>query len=591
MKKHTTYFLSFFIILLISLFTLSPTFNLALFGDDWYTFWRYLYILDHSTSEYNNLSYFITPYGSQDVVMGLLKNIYGFKSTLYYITSYILRVIASISLLPLVLYLTKSRLAAFFASIFFSVTTIGFDTTNWVFNMPVYLSITFFNLFLLFLLISREEGRTKLFIIALLFFYLAHITSPIRMTGLLAFTLLIELYWLLQNPSLKIVKVVVLQLLMFFLVFLFISHTGKFPGNSESLSNHVTGILGDGFMRIWQLLSQGRSDFLFYPVLIVGKMIIPDMIAPTSVYTPSISGLFLLMLFPLFFIFFAISFFLSKSTKELKGKFFKAEIASGFIATLLVGYIYHSNKLTLTISNVILLQIGFYLLIAGVFLFFSSLRRSPISTSLFISIAWLILSFIFTWFRAPETVLPTVHRYLIVSAVGIALFLANLISLGRNLKYQMLIFYIMAGVLTLHIIATQKYEGQLLIYHGKEVSSKIWSTIPYIPQAKTATQPLVFYLENDGNNSAILHTSLGFGLDYRIALLYNIWDRDKIPVVMDNWQNVISAVTDGKAFAPYEGRPQKPVALDHVYAFRLEGRDHLINITESARKKLVTGQE
>jgi len=125
-----------------------------------------------------------------------------------------------------------------------------------------------------------------------------------------------------------------------------------------------------------------------------------------------------------------------------------------------------------------------------------------------------------------------------------------------------------------------------LIYHGQEISSKIWSTIPNMPQLENSTYPVVIYLENDGTNGPILYTSLGFGLDYHLVILYNIRDLDKIPVMMDDWKNVVSAVTDGKSFAPYYYHSLNPVPIDNVYAFRLEGRDNLVDITNTARERL-----
>src|ERR1035437_6763385 len=103
----------FFIILtLISLFTFYPTFSLNLFGDDWLAFFRYLQHLGpKSPGAWNHLTYFLTPYGAQDIMMGLLQKIFDYNSTWYYLTNYCLRLGAALSLYPLVLYLTKSKLS------------------------------------------------------------------------------------------------------------------------------------------------------------------------------------------------------------------------------------------------------------------------------------------------------------------------------------------------------------------------------------------------------------------------------------------------------------------------------------------------
>ena len=119
------------IIILVSLLTFLPSFDLSLFGDDWLAFWRYLeHLGPKSSGQWSHLTYFLTPYGAQDILMGLLRNIYGFNSSYYYLTSFVFRLFAAFSLYPLVFYLTRNKLATFFSILFFSITIIGLETTN-----------------------------------------------------------------------------------------------------------------------------------------------------------------------------------------------------------------------------------------------------------------------------------------------------------------------------------------------------------------------------------------------------------------------------------------------------------------------------
>lgn len=584
MKKNITFLLSIFIILAVSLFIFFPTFNLALFGDDWYTFWRYSHYLGpKSFGGYNHLNYLLTPYGTQDIVMGLLRNIYDYNSQFYYLTSLILRLIAAFSLLPVTYYLTKSKLASLFAVLFFSVTPIGFDTTNWVFNMPAFISITFFNLFIYFFLKFRDSEKPIFLIITVILFYLTHVASLIRMTGLLPFVLLIEIFWLLQKPSIKNLKQTFIRMALFLLIFIFISYTGKLPDQPLFLSSMVGSILGEGVKTIQQLVFSGRFDFFFYPISRVGQMIIPDILLSSFLKIYSIKLLVSTLIIS-FAIYIAIILFLVKVIKELKIKHFIKISGLGFFLMLTSIFVYYFNQKTFSPFDTILLLIGFYTILTGVVLLVI-IKDIKVREGLFIALSWTILSFIFTWLRAPDTIMPTVHRYLIVSAVGIALLLAMIISIGKNLKSQIQLFCLSLILLILHLVSTQKYINELLNLHSQEISNKIWSNIPYIPQVESS-YPVVFYLEDEGNNAPILHTALGFCLDCRIAVQYGINDPKKFPIVMDNWQNVISAVTDGKSFAPYGYRLLKPVPINHVYAFRLEGKDNLINMTDQARRKL-----
>ena len=85
-------------IILAGLFALKDSFTLSLFGDDWLAFWRYTYHLgSQSLKEFNHLSYFLTVYGPQDVIMGLLEKIVGMNSTAYFIISFAFRMFAALS--------------------------------------------------------------------------------------------------------------------------------------------------------------------------------------------------------------------------------------------------------------------------------------------------------------------------------------------------------------------------------------------------------------------------------------------------------------------------------------------------------------
>ena len=267
------------IIIILSIFVLYPSFNLALLGDDWLAFWRYNQLVGpKSSGEWNHLTYFLTPYGAQDIMMGLLQKIVDYNSTWYYLISFFLRMIAAFSLYPLITFLTKNKLAALFGVLFFSITTIGFDTTNWSSNMTSYITLIFFNLFLYFFLKSREENQFKLFSLAAILYYLAYVTTPIRMHGSLPFIFLLEAFWLLQERKIKILKKVFLRFGFMLVIFLVIRYTGHSQGPPQEASERF--FLGIKAMTTF--LSEGRFDFIFYPIIMFGSMLIPDFIMPSA---------------------------------------------------------------------------------------------------------------------------------------------------------------------------------------------------------------------------------------------------------------------------------------------------------------------
>lgn len=573
--------LSILAIILVSLFALYPSFKLALLGDDWLAFFRYAQHLGpKSPGAWNHLTYFLTPYGAQDIMMGLLQKIYNFDSFWYYFISYVLRLIASFSFFPLVYYLTHKKIAAFFAVLFFSVTVIGLDTTNWSSNMTTYITITLFNLFLYFFLKSRQSGKSRLFIAAAFFYYIAYVTTPIRMHGSLPFIFLLELFYFLQNRNLKVFKKICLRVTIVIAIFVLI----KFSGSSLGPSNEPIERLTLGVTTSLSLLNKGRFDFLFYPIIMFGGMIMPDFILP-SIPVVSIINLFFLILIPAFIVFLILSFFLTKTVSS-RAKLFNQIAVLGIIWNIVVIVVNQTNLNTFSDSRYILLLLigGYFLIISALFInnFF---KQKAISEGLFLGLVWSFLSFFFAWWWVPTSIFPTTYRYLAVSAVGISILLATLISLGKERKQQLLLFNFFCLLLIVHIISMHIYFNFLNASHGQEITTKIWGAIPKIPEIGKSKQPIIFYFEGDGTNESILHDIITFGFPPHMALLYGLREENPLPIPMSSWQEVVSAIKDGKTLPAY-GYPISPTTLDHIYAFHLQGKDILLNITEPTRMKL-----
>lgn len=512
-------FIGIFVVLIISLFAFYPSFNLALFGDDWLAFFRFREHVDPGFSKsWNYLTYYLTPYGSQDILMGILQKIFNYHSTWYYSFSYIFRLFASFSFYPLVFYLTKNTLAGFFAVLFFSITSTGLDSTNWVFNMPSYITIALFNFFLYFFLKQRGGNNLFLLIVSALFYYLAYITTPIRMHGSLLFIFFLEVFWVLQERKFAVSKKAAIRFVTMLGVFLLIRYTGQSQGPPQEASERF--LLG--IKAMFQMASYGNLDFIFNPIVIFGSTVVPDFILPFST----------------------------------RG------------------------------SRFFLLFIGGFMFFLTVYLLIKNFAEKK-ATAFFLGLSWSILSFFFAWWWVPQSIFPTTYRYLIVSAAGISILLATIISLGKGKKGQVSLFAMLCLILLLHLFSTRMYLSTLLNSHGKNISDKIWGQIPYVAEIGKSREPLIFYFEGDGTNGAVLHDVITFGFPPHIALLYNLSERDGgLPVPMDDFKQVFSAITDGKALQAY-GYPIKSVPVERIYAFRLEGKDNLINVTSPAREKLL----
>ncbi|MDO8639235.1 MAG: hypothetical protein Q7R43_06680 [Candidatus Daviesbacteria bacterium] len=577
-------FLFIFFILLISLFTLYPSFKLALFGDDWLMFNAYIADVGSISAGFSkHLHEYLSPYGPTQVLMGLLAQLYNFNSTFYYITSYLFRLFAAFSLLPITFYLTRNKLAAFFAVLFFSVTTTGFDTTNWVFNMTTYLSIGFVSLSLFFYLRSKEKRGMIFLVPAIILFYLAYITCSIRMHATLPLLILLEVFWNFQERNLLFARKSFIRLSLVLAAILFIRFTGGTFGQPTEAADRIR----EGTNTFKLFLSQGRYDFLAYPLASFGSIFIPDVILPFSGQVSSITNYIISLVLPILLIFSIVSRFLIKLTHGLHKGLFGILFTLMIIWTIISIIVYKSNLSTFSSATYnSLLLIGGYIFILGLMFIFKNIKLKLTSTLLILSFAWILLSYLYAWLWRPELYLTT-NRYLIVGAAGAALFLSGLISLGKSRRNQFKIFMIFIPLLIMHIYATRMYEYQLeLSGHGQETSNKIWTSIPYMPEISKKEEVSIFFFLGDDTNGGIIHDSITFGFSPHLSVLYKITDSNKIPLVMDSWEEVVSAVSDGKAFIRHYGVAIDPIPIDNVYVFKLEGKDNLINLTDGARKEL-----
>lgn len=585
MQKLSKLILFIFPILLISFFTLSPSFQLALFGDDWQMIQRYIAGVGSFSAGFSkHVNLYLTAYGPPHVLMGVLAQLINYDSTAYYVISYFLRLFAAFSLFPITFYLTKNKLSAFFAVLFFSVTTTGFDTTNWVFNMTSYIAIGFFSLSLYFYLRSKEEKRMIFLLPAMILLFSAYITASIRMHAILPLLIILELFWNIQERNINFARKSLIRLVLALLTVLFIRFAGNSFGNSGEAASRFT----EGINTIKDFINHGQYAFLAYPLASLSNIFIPNTISPFQGQISSTTNLIIYIAAPIIFIFLLLSRLLMKFATNLKKKLFGTLSVLSIVWTIIVIIIYRSNISNFSSAILIfLLLTGGYIFLLASTLIVKTYKQKSISTLLFLSFALILLSYTYAWFWRPE-LYSTDNRYLIVGASGAALFLSGLISLGKTKANQVAIFIMVACLAIIHIYTTRSYEYQLINYgHSQAISDKIWSSIPYLPEISRKKDVSIFYIIGDGTNNSIVHDSITFGLTVRIAVLYNISDYKLMPLPMDSWEEVISAVKDGKAFYRHYSETRDPIPVENVYVFKLEGKDHLIDLTTEARKKLL----
>lgn len=566
------------IIAVAGLIVLAPSFKLSFVGDDWLAFYRFRYQLgDWSHHDFNYLTYFLTPYGAQDMTMGILQKVFGYTSYYYFVISFIFRFGSCVALFWFIDKFTRNTLASFFAALFFMLTSIGLDATNWVFNMPSYISLILLLGFIYCLIESQIKKSIRFSLLSILFAYLAFVIAPIRMHGLPLIAAALEVFLIIKNRNWPTLKFVGLRLVLLLAVFWVIKHTGQTMG--------VGGLeeLVKGLKLMQETTGKGDLTFLLTPLVIIGRFFVPETFwSLVSSYFPNPTLRHILPFAIVFFSPLAV-YFAQLETEIFKSKKYSLILLSALFACTIATYlIIKTNTSTIIIPEIIgPALIGAYFLIFGIVMTLRYLKEN-ISFVIYLSVFWTLLSFLYPYLLAPFSYFGTTHRYFIVPALGIALFWGILVSLAKNTSLRIYIAVVFTIFLSMQIYFTHSYLTDLTLVRSSKLANSIWSLLPNIPNLGTGKEPKVFYFEGD---SAIIYHSITFGFPPHMAMLYNYNETQaKLPVPLSSWDDIVTTVTTGKNMPAY-GYPIKPISIDSIYAYRVTS-DTVKDVTLEKRQIL-----
>jgi hypothetical protein len=265
-------------------------------------------------------------------------------------------------------------------------------------------------------------------------------------------------------------------------------------------------------------------------------------------------------------------------------------LSSLLACTLLLYYLAKANVSSLVFADVLgPALIGGYFLIFG-FILLGRYFKEKVSYLVFLSLFWTFLSFIYPFFLSPMSYFSTTHRYLIIPALGIALFWGTLMSLARDSKLKIQLSVIFIFFTSIQIFSVRTYLNSLLPVRNAQLTNKIWDLMPKFEGLGTGTEPKVFYFEGD---SGIIYHSITFGFPPHMAMLYNYNETQaKLPVPLSSWEDVITTVTTGKNMPAY-GYPAKPISIENIYSFSISSSE-VRNVTAEKQlmlKKLTSDQK
>lgn len=342
---------------IISFIGVGKSLQFGLNGDDWQALYFYITTFKDFGSYFDikNYSTDVSNYTFAHIIMGMIYRLFSFNPFPYYLISIILRVLAAISFYPAVFAATKDKFAAILASIFFASMYAGIETTNWVFNMNTYVSISLFNFFI-YLYYSKEfkilslRGISTSLILASSF-----IATQNRMHGLLFIIPLLVICKLhkfnKENLGKALIRLVVLFLPIF--VYRFVTRSSNDTAYADSFIHSVSH---------WK-------NFILSIFSSIGNVILPEKIYVFFNITNELKALFVFLIFLSF-----LTLFIKRHFRSQK-YFFTLISLSMSVFFLIIPFIVFGPAGTLSSDHRYLIIPGAYLLVTFAILLSDLLRQ------------------------------------------------------------------------------------------------------------------------------------------------------------------------------------------------------------------------
>lgn len=228
-EKWTSNLFIIFLLFLIVGFLQYFLFNLILeYGftsDDWRLLSFYKTLGDNPVSK---IAYVWSIKGayttSQVYFIGILNSFFGLNYQSYHIANIVIKLVATVSIYPLILVIFKRKLPAFFTTIIYGISYMGSRSLEYVVKGTDYLAIIPMNIFFIiyYLIVIEKVRRWWWFILMTFFWFLALIISPIRIYPILFLIPIIEVFLFIQDSSIKKVLGSLKRLLILYLPLLVI---------------------------------------------------------------------------------------------------------------------------------------------------------------------------------------------------------------------------------------------------------------------------------------------------------------------------------------------------------------------------------
>lgn len=566
---------------------------------------------------------------AHDFYIGFLNFVFKENYNMYLYSNISLKIIATLTLYPLILIITKNKLLSFLTTLLYGM---SYPSAGALYLYVVgneYLGVALMNIFLISYFLYIEKTRYFLLMLTSLLIVFSYLVSPIRIFPIFAVILLVELFILIQNKSSNFIPSI-LRVVAIFLPIAVI--TASSMENSGSGAYSLAG-LPDFLKRItdgnWYLLLNPLwgLGYTFLPVAyfhIFGRLDVSSftaylgslLITPLIIF--SIAGIFLSFIMSkkrlrFFLILMWINLVLDIIMFILYTHHFKipSNLLVEYAGPSFDGGLYAGILSSLIISISITTGVEWYLTHKKNQLLFL------IFISPFISLLFIISQWLFT--RQYYTYSEGIHRYFVIPAIGSYFFLSSLMVMvyQRRKAFPGFLATILI-IFFLFLIFNISKSEIAQVFYGKRGSGKDLKlqqsmqnqAFSFIPKDSIKDDLLIFikFKSNklgDANQweDTFDWRNLTFWMHIKRSYLTGGEIDGCIAMTWDfQWLKKMAKIQEGSRGFLYKNEGNQEVRclrngvgysmdgqfikLDNLYAFAIDG-PKVINITEEVKKELL----
>lgn len=599
MKKEV---LIIFLVLAVAVFFIHFTFlDLALkIGfkpDDWILYFSYKVLGSNPLSKIAQVWAERGAYTAYQVYyLGLLENLVGFDYHSFQMTSMIFKILATLSVFPLVLVIFKNKLLALTAAILYAISFSSIGSFEFAVKGSDYLAIFWMCMFLIAYYLSITSNSRKLLWLGLSFMLLILTLafSPIRLYPLLVLILLIEIY--IRRTSIRLVV-----FFSPFIILIFFSPSS------------ILGYLQSPF-GIYKNIVEGNWHLILSPFAGVGNTFI------ATEFWGKIFGTLTLKSFNEYIYFLlggptVIFGALTMTVGFLKSKkpvlFFLPVFILNFILEILVFPIATHRRIDTAAIYPTLFGIFVLVLGAACFRVWFREKRDNLLLAFWTGTLFLFVFVFFTWVLAPlGTNFSPTSYYLVVSSLGsslaLAAFFLMIFDKAKQTKNKLFKFFWFIPLLFMFVsifwMSSQEIQGRFkdLLKNGRSAKGQtlIQERFRNVIKEIDLTKPALFYFDTSDLEGEGPFYSEGFLIafpfwmhfqdnkliDGCFEILYLNEHSGLQPYVKE--QNGVKGFVYRSLCVENGEVSQKEILYkpENFYAFKIKNRD-FINIKEEVLKK------